>query len=372
MVSRESTPAPAGGSEPTRTPLTHVVHRSADLARGTLPLWPINRFFASYAGTNGKVERMLRDGGVEPGGWAGADEALGATQLVRLLKRTMRMTHDELWGQRPVRTPIGTFAQACRHAVAAATVEQALRAAFRAYHGVVDDFTLRLHRDGDHARLTLIDRLPHRPGRDIFHIVVLQALRETIGWLSGRTGFVERVEFRYEPLPHLDMLESIFGAKFVHGQATTGLVIASSLLQRAIVAEEAEVRAFVASLPGKLARAGEDRRSVADRAASCIRARGDWDIGRDAVAEALNMSAATFNRRLQQTIGVGFQDLKDRLRCAAAVELLTAGDLSLEQVARLLGFAELSSFHRAFKRWTGQAPGSFRGCRVEPSKMATH
>ena len=38
--------------------------------------------------------------------------------------------------------------------------------------------------------------------------------------------------------------------------------------------------------------------------------------------------------------------------------------LSVEQVAAMLGFNDGPSFHRAFRKWTGSAPGAFRPTRV--------
>ncbi|SMG64766.1 [weak similarity to] AraC-type DNA-binding domain-containing protein, partial [methanotrophic bacterial endosymbiont of Bathymodiolus sp.] len=35
--------------------------------------------------------------------------------------------------------------------------------------------------------------------------------------------------------------------------------------------------------------------------------------------------------------------------------------LNLNEISFLLGFSEISSFSRAFKRWTGSSPRAYRG-----------
>ncbi|MNV65291.1 DNA-binding transcriptional regulator ChbR [compost metagenome] len=43
-----------------------------------------------------------------------------------------------------------------------------------------------------------------------------------------------------------------------------------------------------------------------------------------------------------------------------AFERLREGALSIAEIAEQAGFQEPSAFHRAFKKWTGQSPGSYR------------
>ena len=52
--------------------------------------------------------------------------------------------------------------------------------------------------------------------------------------------------------------------------------------------------------------------------------------------------------------------MKDELRRDAAVHQLCGTRLSIAEIASALGFQETSAFHRAFKRWTGATPASFR------------
>lgn len=78
-----------------------------------------------------------------------------------------------------------------------------------------------------------------------------------------------------------------------------------------------------------------------------------------AIASGLAMSARTLQRRLSEQ-GHSFQGVVDASRKELALRLLYETDYSLAEVAFLTGFAEQSAFTRAFKRWSGQTPRSYR------------
>jgi AraC-like DNA-binding protein len=86
------------------------------------------------------------------------------------------------------------------------------------------------------------------------------------------------------------------------------------------------------------------------------------------VARALGMSSRTLHRRLADA-ATSFEKLLDDTRRELAVEYLRRSDYSVGEVAYLLGFAETSSFNRAFRRWTGRSPSEFR--QPKASALAT-
>lgn len=77
------------------------------------------------------------------------------------------------------------------------------------------------------------------------------------------------------------------------------------------------------------------------------------------VAGHLHMSGRTLQRRLAER-GSSFQTLLDETRRRLAQRLLRETDYSLAEVAFMTGFAEQSSLTRAFKRWAGRTPRSYR------------
>jgi AraC-like DNA-binding protein len=77
------------------------------------------------------------------------------------------------------------------------------------------------------------------------------------------------------------------------------------------------------------------------------------------MAGRLNMSGRTLQRRLSDQ-GLSFHGLVDECRRQLAERLLSQTRHSLSEVPFLTGFSEQSAFTRAFRRWAGTTPGSYR------------
>lgn len=77
------------------------------------------------------------------------------------------------------------------------------------------------------------------------------------------------------------------------------------------------------------------------------------------VAKEMGMSRQTLYRRLAAE-GTSFERVLDDLRRRLSLEYLEGGRVSISEIAYLVGFSDRSTFTRAFKRWTGRAPGRIR------------
>jgi len=75
----------------------------------------------------------------------------------------------------------------------------------------------------------------------------------------------------------------------------------------------------------------------------------------DLVARRLGTSTRTLQRGLRAE-GLSYRQVVDEVRWSLAAPLVAASDLSLEQVAERLGYADGKAFRRAFHRWAGVAP----------------
>lgn len=77
------------------------------------------------------------------------------------------------------------------------------------------------------------------------------------------------------------------------------------------------------------------------------------------VARKMNVSPRTLQRRLADE-GTSFKVLLDEARQELALRFIGERSLSIKEASYLLGFSEPGNFSRAFKRWTGTTPSSYR------------
>jgi AraC-like DNA-binding protein len=86
----------------------------------------------------------------------------------------------------------------------------------------------------------------------------------------------------------------------------------------------------------------------------------------NAVARALGLSARSLRRRLYDE-GVSFVSIAEGALATLAKQLLSDEERSIQETAYALGFSDPSAFYRAFKRWTGTTPKSYRSLRPNSS-----
>ena len=170
----------------------------------------------------------------------------------------------------------------------------------------------------------------------------------------------DAVYFSHEEPDDLSAQEAHFRCPVHYGADRDGLEIANDCLRAGNRLGDARISEFFdAHLEQELAdhvsNAGLDEqvRSLIAQALS----EGVPKISE--ISARMNMSSRTLQRQLAAE-GHVYQDLVDATRRDLAKKLLRRTDFALAEIAFLTGYAEQSTFSRAFKRWYGQTPASFR------------
>ncbi len=104
--------------------------------------------------------------------------------------------------------------------------------------------------------------------------------------------------------------------------------------------------------------AGQDPQIA--RAEAWVRANIDRDFTMDELAAAAGLSPRTFARRLASVCGLSPVKFAQRLRIEAAERLLETTWLSVDEVARRVGYAEPSTLRRLIRREARRSPAELR------------
>jgi AraC-like DNA-binding protein len=84
------------------------------------------------------------------------------------------------------------------------------------------------------------------------------------------------------------------------------------------------------------------------------------------IAESLFMSERTLQRKLHNASG-SYQEILDQLRQERAIHYLTQTNKQINEISYYLGFSKIGSFTRAFTRWMGESPNSYRKNQLKES-----
>jgi AraC-like DNA-binding protein len=244
-------------------------------------------------------------------------------------------------------TPPGAFGiveYVCR---SQKTVRDALEQWCR-YLAILDD-AVEVRLEGTSLRVVRESEAPAPASHELCFALVHLRARELAKNVSVR-------EVRYtHRSSDAEVHRAFFGAPVVFGARHTEMIFDEDVLDLPLATADANLAAIL--MP-----AAEEKRAkrpkdppFTDQVARALRAAlssDDAQLG--AVATRMGMTGRSLQRRLKDE-GTSFQELREKTRRALASHYL-AEDLSLSEIAFLLGFSEPSAFFRAFKRWTGKTP----------------
>ena len=102
----------------------------------------------------------------------------------------------------------------------------------------------------------------------------------------------------------------------------------------------------------------------------CVRAILRKELGNHCsaadIARRLGMVRRSLERHLSDE-GTTFREISRVMQLQASQRLLTTG-ASVSDVAKALGFSEISAFTRAFRRWSGETPSSWKLRHQRPER----
>lgn len=179
--------------------------------------------------------------------------------------------------------------------------------------------------------------------------------------LTARRFQALKVSFRRPPPDSAAMavFEEVFGVPLEFSAGQTAIWMTEDCVHEPLPAGNAELaRHNDAILSQYLARFEQE--NLANRVhAVLVEQLPNGVPTQETVAVQLHMSARNLQRKLQAD-GQSYKSILDSTREQLARAYIADARYRISEVAYLLGFADTSSFTRAFRRWTGVAPRQFR------------
>ncbi|WP_237057260.1 AraC family transcriptional regulator [Microbulbifer sediminum] len=305
-------------------------------------------------------DRLLLDCGLAPALLEEPDARLGRDQVAGLLRREWDLLSDESGGFLARPWIPGTFAMMGHACIHCPNLRRALLRSARFVAMVSDDLHLRLVEDGEEARLIF----HHGNDRQLPNQIFVESLAliwlRFFSWLIDRTILLERVNLAFPPPDYNEDYSDMFPCRHYFHQRETCLVFNTRFLQMPLVRDPQQLSEFLARAPECLLAQYKSDNSFTGRIRRMLQAQNAIEnLSLDDVAARLYISPQTLRRRLKDE-GNSWQDIKDSVRRDMAVYQLKQQETAVAEIAERLGFSEPSAFNRAFKKWTGLAPGAYR------------
>ena len=224
--------------------------------------------------------------------------------------------------------------------------------------GSAESYSMEASKEG--VYYTLKKAGDGRRGMSLSNEASLSAVVAISREVSSKPFTPEAIYFKHAPRGDVAVYVEHFGCPVHFNAARDAVLVSDNALSTPNRLGDETIATFfdrhleqeLAALPNQIGMDQRVRKAVAE-----LLSEGVPTLS--AIANELGMSARTLQRRLSDQ-GQSFQALVDLARQELAKQLLKETEYSLAEIAFLTGFSEQSGFTRAFKRWSGQTPRSYR------------
>ncbi|WP_295801735.1 AraC family transcriptional regulator [uncultured Microbulbifer sp.] len=305
-------------------------------------------------------DKLLQRGGIPPKILDDNSARVSARQYADLQTLTMREMGDEMLGYTRQPMKLGTGAAMSHWMLHSRNLGQALKRYCHFYAMIERGLRPQLRISSEHVKLrfTLWEGQP-QPEPYAYEMLMF-GLHRFSCWLTRQNLRIRQVTVNYPPPAHEREYRAIFlGAPTRFSSEHCELWFGRDVLQKPIRQSQDSLNAFLRNPQSNLLQSDYNLQSWIGRTRSLLRQQMEEMPTLMEVADALEVHPKQLRKHLQEE-GIGYGELKEQLRRDIAMQHLADPRTSIEQVAYLTGFAESSTFIRAFRKWTGATPYAYR------------
>jgi AraC-like DNA-binding protein len=194
---------------------------------------------------------------------------------------------------------------------------------------------------------------------DFTHYRDLGAIRTLVADLMGGDLPLERVTITTPPPPNWANLRRLFSCPVEFNADQTQWIFKAGAADLPLPLADSELLTLYSARCDSMLRRAQADSTIRARLAARLSRKDGGLLSAGEAARQLALSERTLHRRLAEE-GTRFSAMVDEARYGRAKELLMDRRMTVEGIAFAVGFAEPSSFSRAFKRWSGMGALEYR------------
>lgn len=318
----------------------------------------------------GIVTHGLESAGVDPGQVLArvgldtldlddVDQRISHVDGMRLMEASVEATGDESFGLSASQVYVPGAHTMEFLASSSGTVGQMMERVCRYYRLMIDAAEPRLDVEGELAIWRFRMRAGIPMSRTLAELITGIGMIAVRMWTESQRN-PDEIHFCHRRPADASAYERLFGSSLFFGSEETSISFPKWGLDRQIVGAnpdlarvlEPHAEALLARHPTGDGFMPHVREVLADQLKNGRPQAND-------LARRLGMSPRSLRRHLQSH-ETSHQALLSELRRDIAEAHLAERNLAIEEVAMMLGYSEPSTFHRAFKGWTGETPLDYR------------
>ena len=316
---------------------------------------------------------FLRAANIEPAWLETDDHRLRREQVFALAQVALDLTRDPAfglhWGEWLTANSFNLISHLLVHA---SSLSQAFQTFGRFGQLMADDASVELVEFEDRAELRLIDTTeqPLAMRRLIAEMSTLGFSR-LIQHFGGRSGKVASVSFQYPAPAYRSEYTRLFEGTERFDQPFTGLSFSRALLHaRSPQIDEGLYGTLTDLAERRLLRLQTRAPYALQVRHHLMQQRMPHRVSMRQIAARIGISVRSLHRRLHEE-GQSYVALANAAAADLAKRLLQDERQTIQETAHTLGFSSVSSFHRAFRRWTGTTPAAVREQIADPYPQRT-
>ena len=243
--------------------------------------------------------------------------------------------------------------------MSSATLEQAVQIAVK-YHKMAGAmFELVFDVDGDEAVLKVDHLLPD--GRVGQYTVeeLFAGFSRLIALLLGRNHKPSRILLNYEAPEYAEKYLQCFRCPVIFDQPSCQYRFSRDELAESLAETDANMARICEESRHELLNKIEIEDDIILHICNLLLSTPGEFPKLDAVASKLSLGARTLRRRLNE-LGTSYQRILDDVRREMAIDYLRTTNLTVQEIAEILGYSEVTNFRRAFMRWVELSPYQYR------------